>query len=129
MVHPAAEGREAGLVRQGQMMRPLLVFLTLCAVLTLGLWTATQYEAQYIPASIRGTPWATVASYAIYQPHAMLRWYWQVDHQTRQAMSGAIWIVYGTCVAAMFAAGLVMKIGAKKRLRRWLWERGLGWDG
>ena len=73
-------------------MRALLVFLTLCAVLTLGLWTTTQYEAQYIPAGIRGTPWATVAGYAIYQPHAWLRWYWQADHQTRQAMSGAIWI-------------------------------------
>jgi hypothetical protein len=94
-------------------VRPLLVFLTLCTVLTLGLWTATQYEATPVPVDIKGTPWVTVAGYAIYQPHAILRWH--VDHLTRQARSGTIWIVYGTCVVAMFAAGLVMKIGAKKK--------------
>jgi hypothetical protein len=102
MVHPAAEGREAWLVREAQIVRPLLVFLTLCTVLTLGLWTATQYEATPVPVDIKGTPWVTVAGYAI-------------DHLTRQARSGTIWIVYGTCVVAMFAAGLVMKIGAKKK--------------
>jgi hypothetical protein len=116
MVHPTAEGSEARLVREAQIMRALLVFLTLCAVLTLGLWTTTQYEAQYIPAGIRGAPWATVAGSAIYQPHAWLRWYWQADYQTRLAMSGAIWIFYGTCVVAMFAAGFVMKLGAKKKM-------------
>src|SRR5882724_1201945 len=97
-------------------MRPLLVLLTLCTSLTLGLWTATQYEAAHVPAGIRGAPWTMVAGYAIYQPHAMLRWWWRVDTQTRQAMSGATWILYGACLIGMFAAALVVKLGVKKKI-------------
>jgi hypothetical protein len=96
-------------------MRPLLMFLTLCVALTLGLWTATQYEAPLVPSGIRGTPWATLAGYAIYQPHAMLGWYWHVDTLTRQTMSGSTWIVYGACLIGMFAAALVLRLGAKKK--------------
>jgi hypothetical protein len=97
-------------------MRPLLVLLTLCAALTLGLWTATQYEAAHVPAGIKGAPWVTLAGYAIYQPHAMLGWYWRVDTQTRHAMSGAPWILYGACLIGMFAAALMVKLGAKKKI-------------
>jgi hypothetical protein len=96
-------------------MRPLFVFLTLCASLTLGLWTATQYEAAHVPVGIRGAPWTTVAGYAIYQPHAMLRWYWYVDASTRQAMSGSAWIIYGACLIGLVVAGFMLKIGAKKK--------------
>jgi len=97
-------------------MRPLLVFLTLCAAVTLGLWTATQYEAAYVPAGIRGAPWTTVYGYQVYPPQGMLRWYWRVDTQTRHAMSGAPWILYSACLIGMFAAALVVKLGAKKKI-------------
>jgi hypothetical protein len=97
-------------------MRPLLVFLTLCTVLTLGLWTATQYEVRHVPAGIRGAPWTTVYGYALYKPHAMLGWYWQVDTHTRQAMSGSTWILYGACMVGTLAAGLVLKLGVKKKI-------------
>jgi hypothetical protein len=96
-------------------MRPLIVFLTLCATLTLGLWVSTQVEARHVPAGIRGAPWTTVGGYHVYPPQAMLQWYWRVDIQTRQAMAGSTWIMYGACLIGMFAAALVLKLGAKKK--------------
>jgi hypothetical protein len=96
-------------------MRPLLILVILCGALTLGLWSATQYEASHVPASIRGTPWTTVAGYAIYRPHSLLWWWFKVDSRTRQAMSGSTWILYGACIGGVMASVVVMKLWAVKK--------------
>jgi hypothetical protein len=99
----------------------LLILLSFVA----GLWTFTQLSAPQLDRRTRGNPWLVIKSYALYQPHRGILWFWKADQQTEARLrtpaliSGAVLIGLLICGSTLIKTAPTHDSGVYVSGARW----------